>query len=129
MIFVFDGVRMNTFPARAGAAVRGGVARPRSAAPSLGPSLGAFAVAVARLRLRVALRLRLARSCASSFYSLLSVRYTVRNLLVLHDSARAGEGRRRTSLGSTLHSAVWYLYLEAGSRAQHHTQKSPPPPI
>ena len=36
MIFVFDGVRMNTFPARAGAAVRGGVARPRSAAPSLG---------------------------------------------------------------------------------------------
>lgn len=48
MIFVFDGVRMNTFPARAGAAVRGGVARPRSAAPSLGPSLGAFAVAVAR---------------------------------------------------------------------------------
>jgi len=37
MIFVFDGVRMNTFPARAGAAVRGGVARPRSAAPSLGP--------------------------------------------------------------------------------------------
>lgn len=123
MIFVFDGVRMNTFPARAGAAVRGGVARPRSAAPSLGPSLGAFAVA----RLRVALRLRLARSCASSFYSLLSVRYTVRNLLVLHDSARAGEGRRRTSLGSTLHSAVWYL--EDGSRAQHHTQKSPPPPI
>jgi hypothetical protein len=36
MIFVFDGVRMNTFPSRAGAAVRGGVARPRSAAPSLG---------------------------------------------------------------------------------------------
>jgi hypothetical protein len=35
MIFVFDGVRMNTFPSRAGAAVRGGVARPRSAAPSL----------------------------------------------------------------------------------------------
>jgi len=53
MIFVFDGVRMNTFPPLAPVrcrAVRGGVARPRGAAPSL----GAF-----RLRLRV-----VARSCA-----------------------------------------------------------------